>query len=304
MCDGGNASCLAATGHLDGARVRIYCARVRAHRSLPPAHHDAAERLALATDAPLEGEKTHLASTRPTAAAGSRGSASSSTAHRLSASPPIRQPRAAADRSAPRPCPLGDGDTLAFDTATLPNGPHAVQASVTDAAGNETRSDPVTVTTLNGSQPNGRGASRFVKLSAWLRSRRDAAAALRRGAVWLGPLRRGAADRRERARRSPARCSMSRAACSGPARRYEGTGTVTTSEDGRFATGSRRARAGRSGSSTRPTRSTPRRSRRAAVSLGVRAGLRLKLKPRKVRNGQRIRFRGRLKGGPAARARA
>ena len=48
----------------------------------------------------------------------------------------------------------------------IPNGAHTIQASVTDAAGNETRSDPVTVTTLNGSQPNGRGATRFVELSA------------------------------------------------------------------------------------------------------------------------------------------
>ena len=37
----------------------------------------------------------------------------------------------------------------------------------------------------------------------------------------------------------------------------------------------------------------------ASVTLGVRAGLRLKLRPRKVRNGQRIVFRGQLKGGPA-----
>ena len=72
----------------------------------------------------------------------------------------------------PVPCPLTADATLVFDTATLPNGPHAVQASVTDAAGNETRSDPVVVTTRNGSRPNGRGASRFVKLSGWLRSRR------------------------------------------------------------------------------------------------------------------------------------
>ena len=35
------------------------------------------------------------------------------------------------------------------------------------------------------------------------------------------------------------------------------------------------------------------------VSLGVRAGFRLALEPRRVRNGQRIRFLGRLKGGPA-----
>ena len=73
-----------------------------------------------------------------------------------------------------KPCPPASDNTLAFDTATLPNGTHTVQASVTDAAGNETRSDPVTVTTRNGSRPNGRGASRFVQLTAWLRSRREA----------------------------------------------------------------------------------------------------------------------------------
>jgi len=37
----------------------------------------------------------------------------------------------------------------------------------------------------------------------------------------------------------------------------------------------------------------------AAVSLGVRAGIRLKLRPRNVPNGQRIRFLGRLRGGRA-----
>ena len=109
-------------------------------------------------------------------------------------------------------------DTLVFDTAHLPNGPHTIQASVTDAAGNETRSDPVSVTTLNGSQPNGRGASRFVKLSAWLRSKRDKP---RRAAVvpyGSTPLRRGAADRRAAAIPSPARCCRPAAASAGPVR--------------------------------------------------------------------------------------
>ena len=51
---------------------------------------------------------------------------------------------------------------------------------MTDAAGNENAVRSVTVTTLNGSQPNGRGASRFVKLSAWLRSKRHKRAVRRR----------------------------------------------------------------------------------------------------------------------------
>jgi hypothetical protein len=36
----------------------------------------------------------------------------------------------------------------------------------------------------------------------------------------------------------------------------------------------------------------------AAITLGVRAGIGLRLRPRRVRNGQRVRFRGRLRGGP------
>jgi hypothetical protein len=51
---------------------------------------------------------------------------------------------------------------------------------VTDRSRERDAIDPVSVTTLNGSQPNGRGASRFVKLSAWLRSKRDKPAALPR----------------------------------------------------------------------------------------------------------------------------
>ena len=87
----------------------------------------------------------------------------------------------------------------------------------------------------NGSQPNGRGASRFVKLSAWLRSKRDKP---RRAAVVPYGAVRFAEGRLTDATGKPiagAVLASQRAACSGPARAYRPTGTVTTSEDGRFA---------------------------------------------------------------------
>ena len=105
---------------------------------------------------------------------------------------------------------------------------------MTDAAGNETRSDPVTVTTLNGSQPNGRGASRFVQLNAWLRSRRDAR---RRSAVVPYGSVRFAEGRLTDAAGSPIAGAVLdiKSRVQRPGARYKATGTVTTGEDGRFA---------------------------------------------------------------------
>ncbi|HYH87716.1 MAG TPA: hypothetical protein VEX67_00700 [Solirubrobacteraceae bacterium] len=154
------------------------------------------------------------------------------------------------------------------------------------------------MTTRNGSRPNGRGASRFVKLAAWLRSRRKA----RRGSAVVpygsvrtvegrltdsvgAPIADAVLDVRARVQRPGAKRRLA--------------GRVTTNANGRFAY--RVARG--------PSRSLrfeykaysldPAPVSSAAVSLGVRAGLRLKLRPRTVRNGQRVRFDGRLRGGPA-----
>ena len=84
-----------------------------------------------------------------------------------------------------------------------------------------------------------------------------------------------------------------------PGARYGATGSVTTGEDGRFA-----YRIARGASRTvrfeyKAYSLDPAPVSTAAVSLGVRAGIRLKLRPRHVRNGQKIRFIGRLRGGPA-----
>ena len=169
---------------------------------------------------------------------------------------------------------------------------------MTDAAGNETRSDPVAVTTLNGSQPNGRGASRFVQLSAWLRSKRDKA---RRSAVVPYGSVRFAEGRLTDAGGKPiAGATLAiKSRVQRPGARYKPAGSVTTSNDGRFA-----YRIARGPSRTlrfeyKAYTLDPAPVSTATISLGVKAGLKLRLKPRHVRNGERIRFLGRLKGGPA-----
>jgi len=200
--------------------------------------------------------------------------------------------------SALNPCPPAIDNTLVFDTAQLANGAHAIQASVTDAAGNETRSDPVTVTTLNGSQPNGRGASRFVKLTAWLRSKRDKP---RRSAVVPFGSTRFAEGRL---------VDSSGHAISGavlqvtsrvrrPGARETAIGSVTTGEDGRFAYRIAKGPSRTVRFAYKAYTLDPAPVSTATVSLGVKAGIKLRLKPRHVRNGQKIRFLGRLKGGPA-----
>ncbi len=285
-------------GSFDGARVWIFSARIALTDFDHPRFTRPPSGSLLAIDAPLEGEKTVSFDTADRGGGVERvgivvdGHAVTSQS---------ANPHAARCRrpfTTPRPCPAATSNTLAFDTARLDNGTHTVQASVTDAAGNETRSTPVTVTTLNGSQPNGRGASRFVRLSAWLRSKRDKP---RRSAVVpFGSTRFAEGRLTDSGGRAIAGAVLQvTSRVQRPGVRARNIGTVTTGEDGRFAY---RIAKG-------PSRSLrfeykaytldPAPVSTAAVSLGVRAGLRLKLKPRHVRNGQKIRFLGRLKGGPA-----
>ena len=156
----------------------------------------------------------------------------------------------------------------------------------------------MTVTTLNGSQPNGRGASRFVKLSAWLRSKRDKP---RRAAVVPFGAVRFAEGRLTDSSGRPIAGAVLQVSSrvQRPGARTTNIGTVTTGEDGRFAYRiargpSRTVRFGYKAYTLDPAPVST-----AAISLGVKAGLKLRVKPRQVRNGQKIRFLGRLKGGPA-----
>ena len=181
----------------DPGQLRIYAARIgltdtrspafsRAPAGIPPCHHALPSR---ASDRSVSPPATRGAGSRASAF---RSMAVAAVSRSLAEDEPAL---CRALHASPCRVPLTADTTLALDTATLSNGPHAVQASVTDAAGNETRSDPVVVTTHNGSRPNGRGASRFVKLAAWLRSRkRRHAACVGGGAVRVGADCCGAAD--------------------------------------------------------------------------------------------------------------
>src|SRR4051794_12699454 len=78
-------------------------------------------------------------------------------------------------------------------------------------------------------------------------------------------------------------------------------GTATTGEDGRFA-----FRLGRGPSRVvrfayRAYTLDPAPVSSATVTLGVRAGVGLTRRPSHLRNGQRVAFRGRLRGGPGRR---
>ena len=242
----------------------IYAARIGALRSARARVH-ACRRPARCSTPTLRSRASKLDQVRghATRAAASRGSGSSSTADSRSRAPLEHptSPRCAQPiyrhRSLPAAAPT---TTLAFDTATLPNGPHAIQASVTDAAGNETRSDPVVVTTRNGSRPNGRGASRFVKLAAWLRSRtakQRASAVVPYGSV------RTAEGRLTDAEGKPIGGAVLDVVSNvdRPGAKDKRAGTVTTRDDGRFSYRIGVGRRGSCGSSTRRTRSIPRRSR-------------------------------------------
>jgi hypothetical protein len=77
------------------------------------------------------------------------------------------------------------------------------------------------------------------------------------------------------------------------------TGTVTTSEDGRFAYRIAKGPSRTIRFAYKAYTLDPAPVQTATLSLGVKAGIKLKLTPRRVTNGQKVRFKGRLKGGPA-----
>jgi hypothetical protein len=156
----------------------------------------------------------------------------------------------------------------------------------------------VTVTTLNGSQPNGRGASRFTKLSAWLRSKRDKP---RRSAVVPFGSTRFAEGRLTDSSGHPISGAVLQASSrvKRPGAKYRAAGTVTTGEDGRFAYRIAKGPSRTIRFAYKAYTLDPAPVQTATISLGVRAGIALRLSPRHVRNGQKISFRGRLRGGPA-----
>jgi hypothetical protein len=212
------------------------------------------------------------------------------------------QPAAPADASCREPyvqlvpCPLASDGSISFDTATLPDGPHSVAVALIDAAGNRTVSDAETVIFKNRHIANGVNASRSAKLRTWFpvngKSRASRTVSFGRRARILGRLTTGDGTP---IRRATIELTSTPRAAGASAR---GLAPIVTNNQGRFAF------TPAAGSSRRftlayrafDTDSTP--AATAEVTLNVRAGVRLNVKPRRTTSRGRISFSGRLLGGP------
>jgi hypothetical protein len=193
------------------------------------------------------------------------------------------------------PCPLSTSVTLTFDTAALVNGSHVLQAFATDVSGNRSASTPFTITTRNGSTPNGIGASRAVRLTASLANRTGKSL---RGAIRYGQstVLRGSLTTLENAPIPGAALDvLVRVSRPGSIPHPR---TVTTDSKGRYAY---RVPGGASRDidvAYRAFALDEGYSAMATAKLRVRASITLSTSRRSLRNGQRVRFRGRLVGGP------
>ncbi len=194
------------------------------------------------------------------------------------------------------PCPLSSQPTLAVDTREIANGTHSVRVIVTDVAGNQTQSDPVQVTIRNGGQPNGANATGAAKLEAWFKSNRAhrTHATVAYGAATTIEGRLTTADSK------PIGAAILEATgqVTRPGSEPAALGTVATDAHGRFAIpvprgSSRELRLG-----YRAHTFDEQEAASATLTLNVRAGVRLDVSPKRVRNGTKATFSGRILGGP------
>ena len=192
------------------------------------------------------------------------------------------------------PCPLDVGGAVAFDTTKVSDGPHRVQVGAVDAAGNAALTPPADVYFANGGVPNGVGATRQARIRASLGGSHalDKVVGFRRREVLHGrltdtgghPIRRARVEIRSTSRRRDDRPRLE--------------GRVTTGPGGRFAFKLRLGPSRRILAEYFATSSDPAPSARAAVTLRVRAGVRLTVRPRRTASHGTIRFLGKLLGGP------
>ena len=193
------------------------------------------------------------------------------------------------------PCPMTATVTVHFDTAALANGSHVVQAFAADVSGNRATSAPFSISTRNAALANGATASRAARLTASVTTvagtpiRR--AVSYGRSAVIRGTLSNLAGVPIAGAQLDV----LTRSSRPGAAQR---TRVVTTDAMGRFAyrlpTGPSRV----VDVAYRAFSLDDGYSATATATLRVRAAIKLTATPRTLRNGQRVRFRGRLVGGP------
>jgi hypothetical protein len=181
------------------------------------------------------------------------------------------------------PCKLAASTTVQYDTAALADGAHSVRVLVTDASGNTAAYGPVSITTSNA--PSSCAAAAAPDLTTRVS---------RRGSIGYG----GRLLVHGQLAGAPAGTQvrlLSQVAQAGAAQKMAQHPLVTDAQ-GRFTY---RVPAG-------PSRTLRFAYRNAsdpfflcskAVAVKVRAPVSLRATPRAIRSGQRVRFRGRLRGG-------
>jgi hypothetical protein len=201
------------------------------------------------------------------------------------------------------PCPSRRELSVPFDSRTVANGVHTIELAVFDAAGNRSLSRRASVLVANAANglgpaavvpgPNGRGATRFARLRAWLagRSRRsDRTLAYGATTSVEGQLTTSAG--------APVRGAtlLVEERVIGVTSRTRPLAGVTTDAKGRFTYRLARgaSRSLRFTYTAFPGDAGPVAS--AEVSVHVRAGVSLRASPARVRNGSVLTFRGRVLG--------
>lgn len=194
----------------------------------------------------------------------------------------------------PQPCPAKVAGTYGFDTSRLVDGKHVIQVAVTDVAGNTSVSDPVIVTTSNRTVPCASPVTGGARIDAGLGRRGKDTVLVPYGRT--STLKGRILD--------PAGRPLPGVPIQVIQRRIGSDGgrivaTLTSDEKGRVRFRVRRgasrdlwlARPEPGGGLACSTR----------VRLNVKAGVVLTVRPRSVPADGRIRFRGRLLGGPRRR---
>jgi hypothetical protein len=194
----------------------------------------------------------------------------------------------------PVPCPLAASNSYTFNTAVLPDGTHDIRLAMTDIAGNRTLSKPVTVRIRNHARANGANATRDARLRVGFDHRRRHTYTTRFGGR---PLITGTLTRSDGTpiRDAVVRIRSRTARANAP---YRGAGHATTDAGGRFRYRVHRGSSRRFRVVYRAFDLDPAPAAAGDLRLDVHAGVTLHISPRSVRNGHRIVFRGRLKGGP------
>jgi hypothetical protein len=197
----------------------------------------------------------------------------------------------------PAPCPETAAGTIGLDTATLENGPRRIQVALVDAANNRTLSDPVVVSVHNDKEPNGTGASRGARLVAGFPNRAGRRRVERRVRFGGSSIVTGRLVDRAGTPIGGAELRVA-SRIDRLGEREREIATIMTNAHGRFRWRTPPGPSRFLRITYRAYRSDTDESAATELKLSVRPAIALKVSPHSVRNGGRILFKGRLRGGP------